>query len=506
MSATNLNNATVLVIGAGIMGAGIAQVAAQAGHSVMLFDMREGAALEAKEKLSASLNALVAKGKLGADAVAQTLSRISAIGNLQEAAAAGLVVEAIVEKLEAKRGLFQQLEQIVSADCILATNTSSISVTAIANGLLHPARLVGMHFFNPVPLMKLVEVVSGLQTEAAVANAIFALSQTWGKVAVHARSTPGFIVNRIARPYYAETLALLQEQAATPTVLDACLRAVGFRMGPCELMDLIGHDTNFSVTQSVYEANFFDKRYSPSLVQREMVDGGLLGRKSGQGFYSYAADATRPTVAAAQAMQMPIAKTLWLHGRGPLADALQAACERALALVPTAAPALLRDESSDWIGLEIGGCQLRMTDGRCASQLGAEVAVFDLPLQTTQDTVLAWAPSSRASAAWTAQAEQCLQALGFNPQRVADTPGLVVARSVAMLINEAADAVHQGVCNEAAADAAMKLGVNYPAGPFEWLSSWGAVPVCQLLDALDAFYCGERYRASPLLRQRTWQD
>ena len=154
MSATNLNNATVLVIGAGIMGAGIAQVAAQAGHSVMLFDMREGAALEAKEKLSASLNALVAKGKLGADAVAQTLSRISAIGNLQEAAAAGLVVEAIVEKLEAKRGLFQQLEQIVSADCILATNTSSISVTAIANGLLHPARLVGMHFFNPVPIPK----------------------------------------------------------------------------------------------------------------------------------------------------------------------------------------------------------------------------------------------------------------------------------------------------------------------------------------------------------------
>jgi 3-hydroxybutyryl-CoA dehydrogenase len=343
-----------------------------------------------------------------------------------------------------------------------------------------------------------------------VANAIFVLSQTWGKVAVHARSTPGFIVNRIARPYYAETLALLQEQAATPAVLDACLRAAGFRMGPCELMDLIGHDTNLSVTQSVYEANFFDKRYQPSLVQRELVDGGLLGRKSGQGFYSYAAGAAKPAIAAAQPSPMPIAKTLWLHGRGPLADALHAACERAVERerLPDAgpAPALLRDESSDWIGLEINACQLRMTDGRCASQLGADVAVFDLPLQTTQDTVLAWAPSSRASAGWTALAQQWLQALGFNPQRVADTPGLVVARSIAMLINEAADAVHQGVCNEAAADAAMKLGVNYPAGPFEWLALWGAVPVCQLLDALDAFYRGERYRASPMLRQQTWKD
>jgi len=275
-------------------------------------------------------------------------------------------------------------------------------------------------------------------------------------------------------------------------------------------MDLIGHDTNFSVTQSVYEANFFDKRYSPSLVQREMVDGGLLGRKSGQGFYSYAADAAKPGVAPCEAVPLPAAKSIWVHGRGPLADALFAACERAVGMerLPDAgaAPSVLRDESSDWIGLEINGSQLRMTDGRCASQLGADVAVFDLPLQTAVGTVLAWAPSSRASNGWTAQAAQWLQALGFNPQRVADTPGLVVARSIAMLVNEAADAVHQGVCNEAAADAAMKLGVNYPAGPFEWLALWGAAPVCQLLDALDAFYRGERYRVSPLLRQRTWQD
>ncbi|MDO9294192.1 MAG: 3-hydroxyacyl-CoA dehydrogenase NAD-binding domain-containing protein, partial [Hydrogenophaga sp.] len=235
---TSLNNAPVLVVGAGIMGAGIAQVAAQAGHPVFLFDMREGAAAQAKSKLTATLDGLVAKGKITAEAAAATLARIEPIPSLDAAAGAALVVEAIVENLDAKRSLFRQLESVVGEAAILASNTSSISVTAIANGLLHPERFVGMHFFNPVPQMKLVEVVSGLQTDAAVAQAIEALSVAWGKVPVHARSTPGFIVNRIARPYYAETLALLQEQAATPQRLDACLKAAGFRMGPCELMDL----------------------------------------------------------------------------------------------------------------------------------------------------------------------------------------------------------------------------------------------------------------------------
>ena len=287
MTPINLTHAPVLVVGAGIMGAGIAQVAAQAGHAVMLFDTREGAAAEAKLKLSATLDVLVDKAKLTPEAAAMTMGRITAIDALEHAVGARLVVEAIVEKLDIKRSLFKQLEALMGAECVLATNTSSISVTAIANGLRHPERLVGMHFFNPVPLMKLVEVVSGLQTDCEVADAIFGLSVAWGKVPVHARSTPGFIVNRIARPYYAETLALLLERAATPQVLDACLRAGGFRMGPCELMDLIGHDTNFAVTQSVYDANFQDKRYVPSLVQRELVDGGLLGRKNGRGFYRY---------------------------------------------------------------------------------------------------------------------------------------------------------------------------------------------------------------------------
>ncbi|ABM38239.1 3-hydroxyacyl-CoA dehydrogenase [Polaromonas naphthalenivorans] len=499
MTTLDLNGVPVLVVGAGIMGVGIAQVAAQAGHAVMLHDMREGAASQAKAKLARSLEALVAKGRLKADAVAQTLSRIRPIWALEEAVSAGLVVEAIVEKLDAKRALFQQLEAILAADCVLATNTSSISVTAIANGLQHPARLVGMHFFNPVPLMQLVEVVSGLQTAPAVAEAIFELCKVWGKVPVHARSTPGFIVNRIARPYYAETLALLHEQAATPAVLDACLRAAGFRMGPCELMDLIGHDTNFSVTNSVYEANFHDKRFVPSLVQRELVDGGLLGRKSGRGFYDYADGAAKPAVAALESAALPPAQALGVHGRGPVA-------ERLAATLAQAGRAFHRDEGSDWVGLAVDGAMLRLTDGRPASQLGADVAVFDLPLSPATGIALAWAPSCRASAAWVEQASHWLLALGFNPQRIADAPGLVVARTIAMLINEAMDAVQQGVCTPEGADAAMKLGVNYPAGPFEWLARWDAGAVIGLLDALDGFYRGERYRVSPALRQRAWQQ
>ncbi len=503
----SLQHAPVLVVGAGIMGAGIAQVAAQAGHDVFLFDLREGAATDAKHKLTVTLNGLVTKGRLDAAAAQAALARIQVVATLQAAATARLVVEAIVEKLDAKRALFKQLEEVLADDAVLATNTSSISVTAIANGLRHPGRLVGMHFFNPVPLMKLVEVVSGLQTDPAVAQAIFALSQAWGKVPVHAKSTPGFIVNRIARPYYAETLALLLEQAATPQVLDTCLRAAGFRMGPCELMDLIGHDTNFAVTQSVFEANFFDKRFVPSLVQREMVDGGLLGRKSGQGFFSYPEGASALPVAVHDAPHT--AGEVTVHGDGAIADQLEAATTAALATQGWG-PARVRD--SGWTGLMVDDACLVMTTGLTAGELAtqlqcADVAVFDrlFALPTPPGTALAYAVAGSASAAWRSQSAAWLAALGFAPLPVADAPGLVAARTVAMLINEGADAVLQGVCTPEGADAAMKLGVNYPAGPFEWLAGWSAAEVAQLIDTLDSHYRGERYRVSPWLRRRSLQ-
>ena len=492
---SGLQKPSLLVVGAGIMGAGIAQVAAQAGHPVWLYDMREGAAQGALDKLHASLGALVGKGKMQADDVAGLLARITPVASLQDAASSTLVVEAIVEQVEAKRALWLQLEGIVGADCVFASNTSSISITAMAQGLRHPERLVGMHFFNPVPLMKLVEVVSGLHTAPQIAADVFALAQSWGKVAVHARSTPGFIVNRIARPYYAEALALLQEQCTSPVVLDACLKAIGFRMGPCELMDLIGHDTNFAVTQSVYQANFFDKRYMPSLLQRELVDGGLLGRKSGRGIYDYAEGAAKPQLAAVQTAEVPARSGVQLHGSGARMDAWSKH-------LTAAGVAFSVETNSDWIGLSTPTLQLRQTDGRTASSLGANVAVFDLTFAPEGSRVLAWAPSVRASAACAAEAQAWLSALGYQPQQVADQSALVVARTVAMLINEAADAVQQGVCTAEGANQAMKLGVNYPAGPFDWLAAWSAQGVINVLNALDAEYRGERYRVSPWLRQQ----
>jgi 3-hydroxybutyryl-CoA dehydrogenase len=347
-------------------------------------------------------------------------------------------------------------------------------------------------------------VVSGLHTEPAVAEAIFELSKAWGKTPAHAKSTPGFIVNRIARPYYAETLMLLQEQAATPQVIDACLKAAGFRMGPCELMDLIGHDTNFAVTNSVYEANFYDKRYMPSLVQKEMVYGGLFGRKSGRGFYRYPQGMPALPVAVHEAPHT--AREVTVHGHGAVADALERAATHALEAQGWG-PARAHD--SGWTGLAIDGARLVLTDGRTAQQMAAalgidDVAVFDRPLvlPAPPGTALAFAVSPTASTAWRTQADAWLAALGFAPLPLADVPGLVVARTVGMLVNEAADAVQQGVCTEADADAAMKLGVNYPQGPFEWFAAWSAREIVALLEALDHHYRGERYRASAYLRQR----
>jgi 3-hydroxybutyryl-CoA dehydrogenase len=499
-------DAVVFVVGAGIMGAGIAQIAAQAGHAVWLFDTREGAAEAALANVAKQLQAQAAKGRMTAADASAALGRLRAATSLDDAATAGLVVEAIVENLAAKRELFGRLEAIVPDSCILASNTSSISITAIANGLKSPARLVGMHFFNPVPAMKLVEVVSGLLTDPLVSKAVERLAVHWGKTPAHAKSTPGFIVNRIARPYYAETLALLSEQAAKPEVLDACLRGAGFRMGPCELMDLIGHDTNFAVTQSVFAANYFDRRFGPSQVQQELVEAGLLGRKTGQGFYRYEAgqkiiEQPEPPQVASVAPISALGNSV-LHGSNPLIDNLAAALSKAE--IPFS-----HARDSAWNGIETPQGWLRVTDGRTATQVAvalavSNVAVVDLVVWRAEPGALAWTLSANASQAWAREVEALVRLAGWQPVQVSDCAGLVVARTLAMLINEAADAVLQGVCTAEGADTAMKLGANYPAGPHEWLAHWGASRVVELLDHLDTHYRGERYRVSPALRQLAW--
>ncbi|MBP2232141.1 3-hydroxybutyryl-CoA dehydrogenase [Azospirillum agricola] len=490
---------TVAVVGSGAMGQGIAQVAAQAGHPVLLFDSRPGAAGAAIEAIAKALTALVEKGKRSPAERDATLDRLRAVDGLADLAPAGLLVEAIVEDLDVKRRLFAGIEAVVAPDAILTTNTSSLSVTAIGAGVARPERLAGLHFFNPAPLMALVEVVSGLATAADVLDTLADTARAWGKSPVRCRSTPGFIVNRVARPFYAEGLRLLQEGAADPATLDAVMReAGGFRMGPFELMDLIGHDVNFAVTRSVHAAYFGDPRFQPSLIQQELVEAGRLGRKSGRGFYDHSPGAARPATSEAAAGPRPSRVTV----EGDLGPA-------------AALPGLLRDAGAtveerpgDGV-LVVDGVTLALTDGRSATQRAVEdgrtpLVLFDLALDWSKATRVALAAADGTPAEALASAAGLFQALGKNVSVIDDAPGMIVLRTVAMLANEAADAAFQGVASPADIDLAMTKGVNYPLGPLSWADRIGGTRVLAALDALARAYGEDRYRASALLRRKIW--
>ena len=283
------------VVGAGAMGSGIAMVALASGHEVVLADLDDDATNRARQMIEAAIRRDVEKGRLTselAQSAAQRLSTVRLPMGLSEFAECSLVIEAIVEELKAKQSMFRFLESVVAPECVLATNTSSLSVTSIASACEAPERVVGMHFFNPAPLMPLVEIVPGAQTAEDVTMATRSVADEWGKVTVLAADTPGFIVNRVARPFYGESLRMLDEGLADAPTIDWAMREVGgFRMGPFLLMDFIGNDVNYAVTESVWRATYFDARYKPSITQRRLVDAGWMGRKSGRGFYDYRPDA-----------------------------------------------------------------------------------------------------------------------------------------------------------------------------------------------------------------------
>jgi 3-hydroxybutyryl-CoA dehydrogenase len=490
----------VAVVGSGAMGSGIAQVAASAGYQVRMFDTRAEAVDKAIAGIGKAYGKLVEKGRMGAaeaDLARERLVPVAALTELREAA---IVIEAIVENLDVKRKLFVELEDIVAEDCILATNTSSISITSIAAPLRRPERLAGMHFFNPVPLMALVEVISGLATSREVADTVYATAQSWGKEPVHAKSTPGFIVNRVARPYYAEGLRLLLERAADPATLDAVMRDCGgFRMGPFELMDLIGHDVNFSVTQSVFNAYFGDPRFTPSILQQELVNAGFLGRKAGRGFYQYAEDAAKPEPQVESPRPRP-AQVSVAQGAGQ--DFTDAIAQR----LKAASVQVLADVTRETARLHCGAA-IHLTDGRTATERAAasgvnDIVLFDLVLDPAGATRIALARADQCSdAAWNA-AVGMFQAAGFAVTRLDDVPGMAVMRTVAMLANEAADAVNQGVCSAGAVDIAMRKGVNYPRGPLAWADAVGVAHIVTVLSNLAATYGEDRYRVSPLLRRK----
>jgi 3-hydroxybutyryl-CoA dehydrogenase len=281
------------VLGAGTMGTGVAQVAAEVGLAVMLHDPLPGAVDRARERIGQLLARKVEKGQLTAHHREAALGCITPAADLEDLLGAGLVLEAVPEDLELKRELFRRLDAAAPPEVILATNTSSLSIAAIAGATAHPARVVGMHFFNPVPLMALVEVVAGPLTERGVAESTARLAERLGKTPVLAADTPGFIVNRVARPFYLEALRIVGEGAAGVETVDAAMRGIGFRMGPFELVDAIGLDVNFAVSRSVYEQFFFEPRYRPHPIQRALVEAGRLGRKTGGGYYDYAPDGSR---------------------------------------------------------------------------------------------------------------------------------------------------------------------------------------------------------------------
>ncbi|SAL84170.1 3-hydroxyacyl-CoA dehydrogenase [Caballeronia arvi] len=481
------------VIGAGAMGAGIAQVAALAGHTVLLYDLDAHALDKARTSIAANVQRLIDKKKLDATAGHSAIERVRSITNLTDMRTATLVVEAVAERLDVKRALFGELESIVTSECILATNTSSISITAIAAPLKHPSRVVGMHFFNPAPLMALVEVVRGLATSDAVAQTVYTTSAAWGKKPVHAKSTPGFIVNRVARPFYAEGLRVLNEQGADPASIDTVMRdSGGFKMGPFQLMDLIGHDVNFAVTQSVFNAYFNDPRFTPSLIQQELVNAGFLGRKTGRGFYDYADDAVKPVARIETNMRAP--SNIVLGESCPLYEGLQSRI------------AETKERRDDLPGLiaRIDDACLFLTDGRTATArahaLGIDnVVLIDLALDYANAQSIAVTRARQCNDDAYAAAVGALTRAGYAVVPMKDIAGMAVMRTVAMLVNEAADAVNQGVCTSTDLDLAMEKGVNYPLGPLAWGERIGIARIHDVLLHLAAHYGEDRYRASPLI-------
>jgi 3-hydroxybutyryl-CoA dehydrogenase len=369
------------IIGAGTMGSGIAQIAAQAGHDVVLYDTRKEAVDKAIAGLRKVMDRLVEKEKLTADQAKNILDRITPATELQQMAGSGLVIEAIIEDLGIKKKLFTELEGLLGPEAILATNTSSLSVTAIAAACARPERVIGLHFFNPAPLLPLVEVVPGLVTDDRITQQCLALMTAWGKSPVICKDTPGFIVNRVARPFYGEAIRIFEEGVADMPTIDAAMKSIGFKMGPFELMDLIGNDINFTVTRTVWEAFFFDPRYKPSFTQQRQVESGRLGRKTGRGYYSYS------------------------------------------------------DEQ-----------------------------------------------------------------VSTPPQKDPILMEAITERVLAMLINEAADALFWKVATAKDIDLAMTKGVNYPKGLLAWADEQGAAHWLAILERFQIETGEDRYRPSPLLR------
>jgi 3-hydroxybutyryl-CoA dehydrogenase len=475
------------VAGAGTMGRGIAQVLAQCGARTLLFDAQPGAARKAKDTIAQALGKLVEKGRLAAADVDQSLRRIEIVDSLNALAPCHVVVEAIVEDLSAKKQLFGSLEPTVSPNCILASNTSSLSVTAMAAACKRPGRVAGYHFFNPVPVMKVVEVVDGVLTEPWATDALTALAKRFGHTPVRCKDTPGFIVNHAGRAFVPEALRVLSEGVADFATIDRILvDAAGFRLGPFGLMDLVGLDVAHAVMKSMYEQYFEEQKYRPSFLAEPRVAAGLLGRKTGKGWYHYRKDGTAEPVA-----ELPVPK------RRP--QSVWAVPElKELILELGAKPELKPTPDATCFVAPLGADATTS-----ALELGldpARTVAVDPLFGFSKRRTLMKTPVTRPEAVQAAHG--LLASDGVPVSLIKDSPGFVAQRVVAHIVNVGCDIVQMRIASPEDLDRAVTLGLGYPRGPLAMGDALGPRRILAVLEAMHDFYQEPRYRPSPWLRRR----
>ncbi len=487
----------VAIIGAGAMGRGIAQIAAQAGSQVWLYDTQADAVQKARTSVFEQWDKLQEKGRLTAEVVSGHKSRLLAASSLQDLAGCDLVIEAIVERLDIKQKLFAELEGVVSPECVLVTNTSSLSVTAIAAGLKRPAQFAGYHFFNPVPLMKVVEVIAGLKTPDSVCARLTDYAKAMGHTPVQAQDTPGFIVNHAGRGYGTEALRIVNEGVADFATIDRILRdQVGFKLGPFELFDLTALDVSHPVMESIYNQYYQEPRYRPSVITAQRMVGGVVGKKVGEGFYKYVDGKAQlpPEPPVPQVSEMP---PVWVSSRATrriellqLLKDLGAQIETGASPSPTALTLVAP------LGFDVTTVAVveRLDPART---VGIDML---FPDPATKRRVLATNPATRSDMRDAAHALFARDGKAVSVIR--DSGGFVTQRVVGNIVNIAADICQQGVCSPQDLETAVTLGLGYPAGPLALGNQLGPTNVLEVLFNMQTVYGDTRYRPSPWLRRR----
>jgi len=488
---------TVGVVGAGAMGRGIAQMAAQAGSQVRLFDVQAGAADSARSALADTWSKLVSKGRLSSEQLQRYLERVHIAPALPDLGDCDLVIEAVVERLDVKQRLFADLEALVAQDTVLATNTSSLSVTAIGAALQTPQRLAGYHFFNPVALMRVVEVIAGLRTAPAVCQRLSQYARQFGHTPVLAQDTPGFIVNHAGRGYGTEALRVVGERVADFATVDRILKdQIGFKLGPFELMDLTALDVSHPVMESIYRQYYQEPRYRPSVITAQRLAGGVVGKKVGEGFYTYR-DGVADMPAEPAVPGVGTLPPVWVSPKAArrmeiyqLLKALGAHIETAQ--IPSASALIL-----------VAPLGLDVTTLAAVERLDPTRTVgIDMMLEdsATKRRVLATNPATRADMKEAAHALFARD--GKAVSVIKDSGGFVTQRVVATIVNIAADMCQQGICTPKDLELAVTLGLGYPMGPLAMGDRIGPTNVLEILFNMGTVYGDPRYRPSPWLRRR----